>query len=58
MEIRQDSARERNIDVTEVIQLDDYIPAQVETINNIALQTYQRTRGDFFLSYKLRGDAK
>lgn len=40
----QDSARDKNIDVTDVIQLDDYIPAQVETINKIAEETYKRTR--------------
>lgn len=40
----QDSARDKNIDVTDVIHLDDYIPAQVETINKIAEETYKRTR--------------
>lgn len=47
----QDSARDKNIDVTDVIQLDDYIPNQVETINKIARKTYQRTRGKLFFYF-------
>lgn len=47
----QESARDKNIDVTDVIQLDDYIPNQVETINKIARKTYQRTRGKVFLLF-------
>jgi len=42
-------AQGRDIDVTDVIQLDDYIPAQVETINRIAHDTYQRTRVYLFI---------
>ena len=42
-----DLARIKNIDVTDVIQIDDYIPSQMETINKIALDTYKRTRGAF-----------
>ncbi|KZS07425.1 Guanylate cyclase [Daphnia magna] len=45
----KDSARDKNIDVTDVIQLDDYIPNQVETINKIARKTYQRTRVYLFI---------
>ncbi|EFX89873.1 hypothetical protein DAPPUDRAFT_39825, partial [Daphnia pulex] len=45
----KDSARDKNIDVTDVIHLDDYIPAQVETINKIARKTYQRTRVYLFI---------
>ncbi len=42
-----DLARIKNIDVTDVIQIDDYIPSQLETINKIALDTYKRTRGAY-----------
>ena len=44
----QDSARGKNIEVTDVIHLDDYIPAQVETINKIAQETYKHTRSEFY----------
>lgn len=49
----QESAVERKIDVTDVIHLDDYIPAQVETINKIARDTYQRTRSEFHIWFRL-----
>ncbi|EFX69540.1 hypothetical protein DAPPUDRAFT_62171 [Daphnia pulex] len=45
----QNSAREKNIDVTDVIYLDDYAPAQVTTINKIARNSYQQTRIYLFI---------
>ena len=41
------SAKDKNIDVSEVIYLDDYAPAQVPTINKIARNSYQNTRSKF-----------
>ena len=36
----------RNIQITDVIELDDYIPSKVDEIDQITRDTYQRTRGN------------
>jgi hypothetical protein len=46
-DLQKNSAREKNIDVTDVIYLDDYAPAQVTAIKEIARNSYQQTRSKF-----------
>lgn len=48
-DVQESRNKQRNVDVTDVIHLDDYIPARVETLNKIAVDTYQRTRGPIII---------